>query len=62
MDARSLIKILEADGWYFDSQRGSHKYFKHPLKSGKIPVPTHGSKDIKPGTLNSILKSAGLKK
>lgn len=55
------MKLLEKDGWYSDTHRGSHKYYKHPIKPGKIPVPVHGSKDIKPGTLNNILKKAGLK-
>lgn len=33
------------------------------MKKGnyEIPIPVHGSKDIPPGTLNKILKLAGLK-
>ncbi len=33
---------------------------KHPFKPGKVTVPDHRG-DLAPGTLNSILKQAGLK-
>lgn len=39
---------------------GSHHHFKHDVKPGLVTVP-HPKKDIKTGTLNSILKQAGLK-
>ena len=29
---RDLIKLIEADGWYFVSQGGSHRQYKHPTK------------------------------
>ena len=45
-------------GWYFDSQKGSHKHYKHPLKKGKITIPDHGDLDI--GTLKSIFGQAGI--
>lgn len=61
MTARELLKLLYNDGWYDSEQEGSHKQLKHPVKSGKITVPIHGRKDIPKGTLNSILKQAGLK-
>lgn len=61
MTSRDILKILRKDGWYIVDQDGSHAQLKHPTKSGKVTVPIHGSKDIPPGTLNSILKQAGLK-
>jgi predicted RNA binding protein YcfA (HicA-like mRNA interferase family) len=61
MKAREIIKTITKDGWYQVAQSGSHKQFKHPVKAGKVTVADHGSKDIPPGTLNSILKQAGLK-
>lgn len=61
MTSRDIFKVLRKDGWYIVDQDGSHVQLKHPTKSGKVTVPTHGSKDIPPGTLNSILKQAGLK-
>lgn len=61
MTSRDILKILRKDGWYIVDQDGSHAQLKHPTKPGKVTVLIHGSKDIPPGTLNSILKQAGLK-
>jgi predicted RNA binding protein YcfA (HicA-like mRNA interferase family) len=41
--------------------RGSHLQFKHPVKPGLVTVAGAGNDDLAPGTLNSILKQAGLK-
>lgn len=60
MRAREAEKLLQNDGWYFIKQVGSHKHYKHPLKSGKVTIPFH-SGDIDKGTFDSILKQAGLK-
>ena len=60
MDSRGVIKMIEADGWYFIKAEGSHHHFKHPSKPGKVTV-KHPSKDIPVGTLNNIKKQAGLK-
>jgi hypothetical protein len=42
--------------------RGSHRQFKHPMKSGRVTVAGKPNDDLAPGTLNSILKQAGLRK
>lgn len=34
MKLREVIKALEADGWYLDRTRGSHRQFKHPTRPG----------------------------
>lgn len=60
MTVREILKTLHKDGWYDFDQDGSHLQLKHPSKPGKVTVPKHGG-DLKPGTLNSILKQAGLK-
>ena len=62
MTVREILKILHKDGWKeVDSRtKGSHIQLKHSFKSGKVTVPNHKG-DIAPGTLNSILKQAGLK-
>jgi predicted RNA binding protein YcfA (HicA-like mRNA interferase family) len=59
---REVIKLLEGDGWYQSRVRGSHRQFKHDSKAGTVTVAGKASVDIPPGTLNSILKQAGLKK
>ncbi len=59
MDSRTLIKQLEADGWYLVGVKGSHHQYKHPTKLGRVTVP-HPKKDLPIGTTKSILKQAGL--
>jgi predicted RNA binding protein YcfA (HicA-like mRNA interferase family) len=54
--------MLQDDGWFQVATRGSHRQFKHPLKPGRVTVAGKPSDDLAPGTLNSILKQAGLKK
>ncbi|AGO16331.1 type II toxin-antitoxin system HicA family toxin [Glaesserella parasuis] len=60
MDSKTIIKMIEADGWYLVATSGSHHQFKHPTKQGRVTVP-HPKKDLKKGTELSILKQAGLK-
>jgi predicted RNA binding protein YcfA (HicA-like mRNA interferase family) len=60
MNSREIIKLLEKNGWYLVGVTGSHHHYKHKAKNGKVTVP-HPKKDIPKGTLNSILKQAGLK-
>jgi predicted RNA binding protein YcfA (HicA-like mRNA interferase family) len=54
--------MIEADGWYLVATRGSHRQFKHPEKPGRITIAGHPADDLAPGTLNSILKQAQLKR
>ena len=58
--SRDLIRELKADGWELVHTVGSHHQFKHPVKPGKVTVP-HPKKDLPKGTVNSVLKRAGLK-
>ncbi len=53
--------MLLDDGWYQIAQKGSHRQFKHPVKPGRVTIAGHLNDDLAPGTLNSILKQAGLK-
>lgn len=53
--------MLEADGWYLVSMRGSHRQFKHADRRGRVTVAGKPGDDVAPGTLNSILKQSGLK-
>lgn len=61
MKVREVLRILEQDGWYLERTRGSHRQFKHTSKVGVVTVPGKPNDDLAPGTLNSILKQAGLK-
>jgi predicted RNA binding protein YcfA (HicA-like mRNA interferase family) len=59
---RDILKLLDEDGWFVARTRGSHKQYKHPTKPGLVTIPGKQGDDLAPGTLNSILKQAGLKK
>ena len=59
---QELIARLEADGWYQVRQKGSHRQYHHASKTGTVTVAGKPSVEMPPGTLNSILKQAGLKK
>jgi predicted RNA binding protein YcfA (HicA-like mRNA interferase family) len=61
MKVREAIRLIEADGWFLVATRGSHRQYKHPTKLGRVTVAGMASDDLAPGTLNSILKQAGLK-
>ena len=61
MKVRELLKMIETDGWYLVRTRGDHRQFHHPTKPGTVTVAGKLGVDIPPGTLNSILKQAGLK-
>jgi len=62
MKVRELISLIEADGWILVRTRGSHQQFHHRTKTGTVTVSGKLNVGIPPGTLNSALKQAGLKK
>ena len=61
MKVREVIRIIERDGWFFVRQTGSHRHYRHPVKPGATTVPGNLGDEVKPGTLSSILRQAGLK-
>lgn len=61
MKVKEAIAIIENDGWYLVRTRGSHRQYKHPLKSGLVTIAGKLSDDLASGTANSILKQAQLK-
>ena len=62
MKIREVIRLIEEDGWYQVRMRGSHRQYKHPTKRGLVTIAGKPGDDLAPGTLNSILKQAGLKR
>lgn len=61
MKVRDVIRLVEDDRWFPVRTRGSHRHFKHPTKPGLVTIAGHPGVDMPKGTLNSILKQAGLK-
>ena len=62
MKVSEVLDMLRRDGWFLVATRGSHRQFKHAGKRGRVTVAGKPSDDLPPGTLNSILKQAGLKR
>lgn len=61
MKVRKVLRLLKAAGWAEIARRGSHRQLKHHTIAGRVTVPGKPSDDLAPGTLNSILKQAGLR-
>ena len=57
-----VVVLAVREGWRHVRTKGSHRQFQHPTKPGTVTVAGKLGVDIPPGTLNSILKSSGLKK
>ena len=55
---REVVKALHRIGFVVDHQRGSHIFLHNLEKNISIIVPNH--KEVKKGTLNSILKKANI--
>ena len=58
---KEVIKMLEADGWFYYKTKGDHRQFKHPTKKGKVTVNGPLNKEMDQRNLNSIWKQAGWK-
>jgi len=43
------------------SQKGSHRQYKHNALPGRVTIPGNLNDDLPKGTMNSILKQAGIK-
>lgn len=61
MKIRDIIRLIEEDGWFLVAIKGSHRQYKHAEKSGRVTIAGHPGHDVAPGTLNSIMKQAGLR-
>jgi predicted RNA binding protein YcfA (HicA-like mRNA interferase family) len=52
-------RALRRAGYTLDHSRGSHRYYRHPDRSGLVTLPFH-SGTLKRGLLFAIIKQAGL--
>lgn len=60
MKYREILKLIEADGWCFVRQKGSHKHYRHPVKKGIVTISGKPNDDIPKQTEKSILKQSGI--
>jgi predicted RNA binding protein YcfA (HicA-like mRNA interferase family) len=61
MTSKEAEKMIKEDGWYYSYANGSHHYYYHKLKKGKVTIPFHAGKDLDIRVVDSIKKQAGLK-
>ena len=57
LSSRKIIKILESNGFYFVSKKGSHTKYRNQKRTVIVP---HPKKEIPVGTLRSIIRQSGL--
>ena len=62
MKHSELILLLEEHGWRKKKEGGRHALYEHADYPYLIPIPRHKGKEVPVGTLNKILKQAGIKK
>jgi predicted RNA binding protein YcfA (HicA-like mRNA interferase family) len=56
---RDVLSALQRAGFFIHHTTGSHHFLKHPAKPAlRVSLPYH-RKDLKRGTLRSILRQAG---
>jgi predicted RNA binding protein YcfA (HicA-like mRNA interferase family) len=59
---REFIEVLEANGFKFDRQKGSHRQYERVV--GKmthvVTVAGSGNEEIDTGTLKSMIRQSGL--
>jgi predicted RNA binding protein YcfA (HicA-like mRNA interferase family) len=60
MKIRDVLRMLQQDGWTLVRTKGSHRQFRHPDKPGTVTVAGKLGVDMPRGTLNAVMKQAGL--
>lgn len=55
---KDVVKALRRKGFVVDHQRGSHIFMHNLDQNISVVVPFH--KEIRKGTLNNIIKKAGI--
>ena len=59
--AREALAALRRAGFIdVPGAKGGHRQLRRPEGGGRVTVPVHGGETLKPGTLRSILRQAGL--
>jgi predicted RNA binding protein YcfA (HicA-like mRNA interferase family) len=59
LTSKDVLRVLQRAGFYLHHTTGSHYYLKHPGRPGvRVTLPWH-SRDLKRGTLASIIDQAG---
>ncbi len=59
MKVKDVIKRLEAEGWFLERQKSSHRTFKKAGIPEIVTISGIDSKDVSPGQLQQIKRKAG---
>lgn len=62
LTAWEVERYLKAAGYVYDHAEGSHFVWKNRDTGHAVPVPHHGNKPLKQGTLNAIFSACGIEK
>lgn len=60
LSGRAVCRILAAHGFAEVRQKGSHVVMQKKLSDSTVTVPVPDHKELKPGTLRSIIRQSGL--
>jgi predicted RNA binding protein YcfA (HicA-like mRNA interferase family) len=61
VNGKRVIQALTKAGFTLNRIAGSHHVMTYPGDQKRtVTVPVHGARDLKPGTLRSIIRQAGL--
>jgi predicted RNA binding protein YcfA (HicA-like mRNA interferase family) len=61
VSGKRVVRALTRAGFVIDRVIGSHHVLVFPGEITRaVTVPVHGNRDLKPGTLRSIVRQAGL--
>ena len=61
MTYSELKKILKSNGCIIDHEGANHEIWYSPITNKTFPVGRHKTEEVAKGTLQKILKQAGLK-
>ena len=62
LDGRRVVRALARAGFVVDRVVGSHHVMVFPRDATRtVTVPVHPGRDLKPGTLRSIIRQAGFR-
>ncbi|OGU16520.1 MAG: hypothetical protein A2X61_15610 [Ignavibacteria bacterium GWB2_35_12] len=62
LSAKDVCKILEVYGFVYLRQKGSHIIMQKKMTESTITIPVPNHKEIKIGTLLSIIRLSGLQR
>lgn len=60
ISGKQAVAALERLGYQQVRQKGSHIRLRHPTNSARLPLTVPDHKELKTGTLRSIIRDAGL--